>query len=316
MLSVTVRRKWRETEDICCFELTDPDGKLLPRFTAGAHIDVHIRDQLIRQYSLCNSPAETHRYVIAVLRDANSTGGSRTLHEAVKEGDVMTISAPKNHFPLAPARKSLLLAGGVGVTPLLCMAEQLAATGAEFELHYCTRSKRSTAFRERIADSAFAQRVHFHYDDGPAEQRLDLSAAIGAAAPGVHVYVCGPAGFIEAAVTAARAQGYAADAIHREYFSAERRGVDADSPFQITIASTRNVYVVPHNKTIVELLREYRIEVETCCNEGVCGACLTTVLAGEPDHRDSFLSDEERAQGSQMILCRSRAKSDMLVLDL
>lgn len=316
MLSVRVHRKWHEADAICGFELVDPGGRALPRFTAGAHIDVQIGDGLVRQYSICNSPSEDQRYVIAVLHDANSKGGSRALHEVTREGDRLAISPPRNHFPLVPARKSLLLAGGIGVTPILCMAEHLSATGAAFEMHYCTRSQRYTAFRERIADARFARQVQFHYDDGPAEQRLDLPSVLGAGGHGTHLYVCGPKGFIEAAVATARAQGYPENTLHREYFSAATPRPDANAAFQIIMASTGSAYVVPHNKTIVEILRESGIKMETCCNEGVCGACLTTVLAGEPDHRDSFLSDEERTQGNQITPCCSRAKSNVLVLDL
>ena len=167
-LQVRVARKAMEAIDISTFELVNVNDHPLPAFSAGSHIDVHLPNGLTRQYSLCNDPSEGHRYLIGVLHDAASRGGSKSMHEQVKVGDVMHISAPRNHFPLAhEATHSILVAGGIGVTPILCMAERLAVTGSSFEMHYCTRSPERTAFRERISGSTFSQRVHFHFDDGP-----------------------------------------------------------------------------------------------------------------------------------------------------
>ena len=175
LLNVRVERRTSEAEDICSYELVSADGSPLPAFSAGSHIDVHVGPNLVRQYSLCNPPHETHRYLIGVLRDPASRGGSQGMHESIHAGASLTISAPKNHFPLVEAKRSLLLAGGIGVTPVLAMAEALSAQGANFEMHYCARSPERTAFRERIASSPFAEQVHFHYDSGAAEQKLDLS---------------------------------------------------------------------------------------------------------------------------------------------
>ena len=172
-LRVRVSKKTVEARDICSFELLPADGHTLPAFSAGSHIDIEVAG-LTRQYSLCNDPAESDRYLIAVLRDTNSRGGSKAMH-ALRVGDVLSISAPRNHFQLRrEARRSLLLAGGIGVTPILCMAEQLAPDAVDFEMHYCTRSKDRTAFVERIGAAAFASQVHFHFDDGDAAQKLDL----------------------------------------------------------------------------------------------------------------------------------------------
>jgi vanillate O-demethylase ferredoxin subunit len=168
-LTVRVARKQREALDIDSFELVAANGEPLPVFTAGAHVDVHLPGGLLRQYSLCNPPGETHRYQIAVLRDAHSRGGSQAMHDLVKAGDTLQISSPRNHFELVPdAQRHVLLAGGIGVTPLLCMAEQLVSTAANFELHYCVRSRERTAFEARIANSRLAPHVKFHWDDGPA----------------------------------------------------------------------------------------------------------------------------------------------------
>ena len=178
-LSVRVARKAQEATDICTFELVAVDGVALPSFSAGSHVDVHLPGGLTRQYSLCNDPTETHRYLIGVLRDPASRGGSEAMHQQVQEGQVLQISAPKNHFGLAhDARRSLLLAGGIGVTPILCMAERLAMTGADFAMHYCTRSRDRAAFLQRITASSYASRVQLHFDDGAAEQKLDLVALL------------------------------------------------------------------------------------------------------------------------------------------
>ena len=227
-LVVKVLRKTQEAQDIASFELGRADGSPLPAFSAGSHIDVHVPGGPVRQYSLCNDAAESHRYRIAVLRDAATRGGSAGMHDAVREGDLLTISEPRNHFPLVHAQRTVLLAGGIGVTPLLCMAQRLAAIGADFALHYCTRSPARTAFRDEIAAAPFAVRVQFHHDDGDATQKLDLAAALGSPQAGTHVYVCGPTGFIDAVVQGAKAAGFGAEQIHLEYFGAAPQDTAGD----------------------------------------------------------------------------------------
>ena len=200
----------------------------LPAFSAGSHIDVQPPNGLTRQYSLCNNPSESHRYLIGVLKDPATRGDSLAMHELVKEGDVLVTSTPKNHFALAhDARLSLLLAGGIGVTPILCMAERLAIVGEAFEMHYCTRSLERTAFRDRILRSSFAADVRFHFDDGAVGQKLDIGALLAMPQPSVHVYVCGPKGFMDAVLGAARGAGWPETQLHYEFFSAatgEERG--------------------------------------------------------------------------------------------
>lgn len=315
--SVRVARKTVEAEGICSFELVRADGQPLPAFAAGSHVDVEIPGGLTRQYSLCNDPAETHRYLIAVLRDAGSRGGSEAMHDRVNEGDVLSISAPKNHFALAhDAASHLLLAGGIGVTPLLCMAERLAQVGAAFEMHYCTRSKARTAFVQRIAASAFASRVAFHFDDGPAGQRLDLDAVLSRPVPGRHLYVCGPKGFMDAVLSTARAKGWPEEQLHYEFFGAEVAVRADDGSFEVKLASSGRVIPVAADRTIVQALADAGVSVATSCEQGVCGTCLTRVIEGEPDHRDMYLTPEEQAAGDQFLPCCSRSKSPRLVLDL
>jgi vanillate O-demethylase ferredoxin subunit len=191
-LKVRVAAKTVEAVDICSFELVEAGGRALPSFSAGSHVDVVIGDGLTRQYSLCNDPAESHRYQIAVLRDPATRGGSRSMHERVQVGDTIEISAPKNHFALAhDAKRHLLLAGGIGVTPILCMAERLAVMGSDFEMHYCTRSRERTAFAARIERSAFAARVQFHFDDGADAQKFDIAAHLATPEPGTHLTSAG-----------------------------------------------------------------------------------------------------------------------------
>jgi vanillate O-demethylase ferredoxin subunit len=315
-LSVRVVRKIQEAVDIASFELAAVDGSPLPPFSAGSHIDVHVRDGIVRQYSLCNDPRETHRYLIGVLRDPNSRGGSVAMHEGIREGDTLDISEPKNHFPLVPAKRTLLFAGGIGVTPILCMAERLAHTGADFEMHYCTRSLERTAFHARIMESAFAGRVHFHFDAGAQEQKLDLPGLIATPDPDTHIYVCGPGGFIDHVVNTAKGLGWSGAQIHLEYFAAKAQDTSSDGVFEVKIASSGRIFAVPADKSVVDVLAEHGVSVETSCREGVCGTCITRVLDGIPEHRDVYFTDEERAKNDQFTPCCSRAKSACLVLDL
>lgn len=317
LLEVRVANKVPEATDISVFELVAADGGKLPPFTAGAHIDVHIRDGLVRQYSLCNDPQERHRYLIGVLRDPASRGGSNALHDEIQEGDRLRISSPRNLFPLADhPRRSLLLAGGIGVTPILSMARQLSRLNAEFEMHYCTRSSARTAFRDPIRQSAFGERVFFHFDDGPASQRLDIPALLAAPAADLDLYVCGPAGFLETVLATARAQGWAESRIHFEYFSAEVQGSEDDAPFEVRLASSGDVIAVQPGQSVVDALAAQGVEIPISCQQGVCGSCLTRVLDGEPDHRDQYLTPAEQAQNDQFTPCCSRSKSPLLVLDL
>ncbi len=316
-LQVRVARKAVEAQDIVTLELVATDGKALPAFSAGSHVDVSLPNGQTRQYSLCNDPQETHRYQIGVLRDAASRGGSTAVHDAVQEGDVLTISAPRNHFALAhDAKKHLLLAGGIGVTPILCMAERLAITGADFQMHYATRAPERTAFRQRITASAYADRVHFHYDSGEVAQKLDLTVLLAKPEAGTHLYVCGPRGFMDAVLGTARAQGWPEAQLHYEFFGAEVAKSDSDAGFEIKLASSGRIIMVSKDQTVTQALAAAGVEVMVSCEQGVCGTCLTRVLEGVPDHKDSYLMPDEQAANDQFTPCCSRAKTPRLVLDL
>ena len=313
-IQVKVLRRHPAAEGICSYELARADGGPLPAFSAGSHIDVHLPAGLVRQYSLCNDDRETHRYRIAVLRDPASRGGSIALHDQVREGDTLTISAPRNHFALVAAPHSLLLAGGIGITPLLCMAQRLAHAGQSFSLHYCTRSLARTAFRDEV--TALGDRAHLHLDDGAASQKLDLSAVLAGVPAGTHLYVCGPGGFIDFVMNTAKAAGWPAERLHLEYFGAGPQDTSGDRAFEVRLASTGKTYTVPADKTVVAALQAHGVDVLVSCEQGVCGTCLTRVLKGECDHRDMYLTDAEKAANDQFLPCCSRAKSDLLVLDL
>lgn len=315
-LAVKVIRKKAEAEGIASFELARADGAPLPSFGAGSHIDLQVPGGLTRQYSLCNDSGEQHRYRIAVLRDPASRGGSVAMHDAVHEGDVIRISEPKNHFPLQHATRSVLFAGGIGVTPLLCMAQRLATLGADFTLHYCTRSPERTAFRDEIGASALADRVKFHFDSGPPSQKLNLERVIAQPDPGTHLYACGPTGFIDHVVGTAKGIGWHNDQVHLEYFGAAPQDTSADAGFEVKIASTGKVYPVAAGQSIVQALQLQGVEILTSCEQGVCGTCITRVLEGEPDHRDLYFTDDEKARNDQFTPCCSRARSNILVLDL
>jgi vanillate O-demethylase ferredoxin subunit len=315
-LQVRVQRKKQEADGICSFELARADGGALPAFSAGSHIDVHLPGGITRQYSLCNDSSASKVYRIAVLRDANSRGGSAAMHAQVNEGDVLTISEPRNHFALVHAVRTILFAGGIGITPLLCMAQRLAAVGADFELHYCTRSKARTAFVDEIAASPFARRVHLHFDDGPQEQKLQLAHLLTQVEPQTHLYVCGPGGFIQFVTDWAKGCGWPAGQVHVEFFTAAAQDTSGDRAFDVKIASSGRTVPVAAGQTVVNALAAAGIEVLTSCEQGVCGTCLTRVLEGECDHRDLYLTDEEKARHDQFTPCCSRAKSPVLVLDL
>lgn len=316
MLSVKVIRKMQQALDIQSLELADPDGKVLPPFSAGSHIDVHLPGGIVRQYSLCNDPLEQHRYLICVLRDAKSRGGSVAVHERIAEGDLITISEPRNNFAVVPASRYVLLAGGIGVAPLLCIAERLAHVGSNFELHYCTRSRERMAFIDRIRRSTFAEKVQFHFDDGDDGQKLNLDTALAAPDERTHAYVCGPTGFIQFAKLAMQQRGWLAHNVHVEHFSAVNSGPMVNRSFDVKVASSGRCYPVAADQSVLSVLMAAGFDIPRSCEEGVCGTCVTGVLAGEVEHRDSYFCEAERAMNRFFTPCCSRARSNLLVLDL
>ncbi|MDY0745246.1 PDR/VanB family oxidoreductase [Paucibacter sp. R3-3] len=310
-LQVVVRRRRQQGENVVVLDLAGVDDAALPPFEAGAHVDVHLPSGLVRQYSLCGDPADRRAYRLGVLRDAASRGGSQAVHEVLGEGVQLAISRPRNHFPLvAGARHSVLVGGGIGITPMIAMAHALAAAGASFELHYCLRSPSSGGFVDELKAAPFADRVSFHFSVGGG--RIDPAAVLDRCGrEGTQLYVCGPAGFMDAVMEAAalpKAQ------MHRELFGAE---VDTSGGgFEVVAqASGKTVSVAP-GQTIVAALAGIGIRIEVSCQEGVCGTCVCTVLEGECDHRDVYLTEDEREAHDQIMACCSRARSSRLVLDV
>ena len=318
LIDVRVSKRTVEAVDICSYELVDIGGAPLPAFSAGAHVDVHGPTGIVRQYSLCSPENDTSRYQIAVLKDPASRGGSVAMHEGVAEGNMLKISLPRNHFSLdAHATHSILVAGGIGVTPIMSMVESLARAGASFELHYCCRTLEKTAFWPYLNGFAEKGSVHLHLDQGPAEQRANFDAIFGAAPAGSHLFMCGPQGFLNHVGDAAKRAGWESERIHFELFAA---AVDADAQgdaFTVKVASTGKTYLIP-GVTLAEstALAQQGVEIPVSCEQGICGSCLTGVLEGTPDHRDQYLTAQEHKENKLMTPCCSRARSSCLVLDI
>ena len=303
-------------EAINGYEFVDPRGRDLPRFAAGAHIAVRHGESAVRDYSLWNDPAERRRYCIAVLRDSAGPG-SRHWHEEVRVGDPVEVSMPGNNFPLtADAERYLLLAGGIGITPIMAMIAELRRRRAEFLLHYCTRSPEATAFRDELDLLAAQGRVRFHHDGGDPARGLDIATLLREPQPGTHLYYCGPAGMMRAAAAASAL--WPEGAVHCEYFTGpaarppERLG--ENRPFRVRLAKRGGEYEIPPDETIIDALRRHGVPVRTSCELGYCGACLTAYRTGEPDHRDQILSENDRRR--YLLICCSRSKTPLLELDL
>ncbi len=320
ILRVRVARVAREAEDILSYELVAAEGGDLPAFEAGAHLEVLVPGpgDFLRSYSLCNDPEETHRYVITVARDARGRGGSSAMHERVREGAVLEIRAPRNNFPLLFARSYVLVAGGIGITPLLSMARRLSRTGADYTLYYCAREPGRAAYRELLSQAPFAGRVRFSFDGGDPAQGLDVKALLATRQPGARLYCCGPTGLMQAVRDAATQHRWPWEKVHFESFTAEGTRAATgreEQDFEVAIRSTGQVLQVPAGQSVLNVLRRNGVRVPSDCEAGTCGTCVTRVCDGQPDHRDTFFQTEP-AGDQRMLICVSRARSKRLVLDL
>ena len=316
MIKVRVAARARVAEDIVRLDLAPAEAGELPPFSAGAHVDLLLGNGQVRQYSLCNDPADRGRYRIAVLREPASRGGSAYVHDALTEGAMLSIGAPRNLFGLdETAREHVLFAGGVGITPILAMAYRLHALGARFTLNYSARSRARAAFLEELASAPFAAAVRLSFDDEP-DTRLDLDAALADPAPDRRVYVCGPSGFMRFVTEGAAARGWSPDQVRKEHFAADPASAGDDHPFDLVIASTGQVVPVAADQTAAQALEAAGLFVPLSCEQGVCGTCLTGVIDGEIDHRDAFQTDDEKAAGATFTPCCSRARGTRLVIDL
>lgn len=300
-------------EGIRSFELVQADGSELPPFTAGSHVKVQTPNGLLRKYSLCNDPAERHRYVIAVKRDDGGQGGSLSMHNEVQVGQTLPTSVPDNAFPLVEnARSYVFIAGGIGITPVLSMIRSFGELPpAPWKLYYLTRSPETTAFLQELKDPALKRNVVIHHDLGDPERVYDLWPVLEKPNAG-HVYCCGPKGLMESVRD--MSGHWSRSNIHFESFN-EGGGVKADDqPFQVRLAKSGREFQVPVGKSILSVLREHGCNAASSCESGTCGTCRTALLEGEADHRDMVLYPEEME--SQIMICVSRAKGERLVIDL
>ncbi|WP_285320870.1 PDR/VanB family oxidoreductase [Pseudarthrobacter sp. lyk4-40-TYG-27] len=315
MFKVRVAEVLEETSNIKSFRLKRADGAPFDPYPAGAHIDIVGPTDVVRQYSLCSPPYELDDYVIAVKLEPASRGGSQALHE-VAVGQELEISAPRNLMAVAEgADRHILVAAGIGVTPMISMAYHLHRANQEFELHYFARSRDEAAFVDLLeTKSGFGERVKFHFGLQRDDQPTVLAAAFAALTHRSHVYTCGPEGFMDRVKDTA-ASVIPEENVHIEHFQAgEPVDTSADTPFEIEFED--EIYEVPVGRSIVQVLEENGVEVDTTCQEGICGTCIMGVLKGEPDHRDQCMSASEKKANDQIAACVSRSKSPRLVLEM
>lgn len=315
-LDVVVAARTDETGDIIVLDLVAAGADQLPAFTAGAHVDVFLDNDLTRQYSICNDPCERHRYRIGILKEPSSRGGSAFIHANVRQASRLRISPPRNKFPLAEeGLHSILIAGGIGITPIISMAHRLSTISRSFSLHYCCRTLSRAAFLTEIRNSAFADAVTLHLDDGGAEQAFDFDRDVGLPERGVHIYVCGPAGLIDRMMANAYTSGWSDEQVHFERFMSAPDAVSSDAGFTVTAARSAVTVEVPGDKSIANALLEAGVDIALSCEQGICRTCLTKVLEGDPIHMDDCLSEAERRSSKLIAICCSRAKGK-IILDI
>ncbi|AKM31460.1 ferredoxin [Pandoraea faecigallinarum] len=316
-LSAMVRTLRFEAAGIMSIELVPVAGSstAFPDFLPGAHIDLHLPSGLVRSYSLVNAPGEPNRYVLGILADPKSRGGSRFIHDNFRVGMTLDISAPRNHFALdETAAHTVLVAGGIGITPILCMYRRLRSLGRSVKLMYCARTAQQAAFVDEL--NVLGGDLTYHFDDQHDGKPASLAAFLADQPAGTHAYCCGPGVMLDAFEAACAGAGI--DNVHIERFAA---APDAPPPatsegYVVTLAKSGKEVTVPAGATLLATLIAAGIDAEHSCMEGVCGACETRVLEGCPDHRDSVLSASERASNKVMMICVSGCKGDRLTLDL
>ncbi|MFE7720250.1 PDR/VanB family oxidoreductase [Nocardia rhizosphaerihabitans] len=311
-IEAVVHARTLATPDIAVLDLARVDGTEFPSYTAGSHVDVHLGSGLVRQYSLCGPPGPGP-YRLAVLNVANSRGGSRAMH-ALALGDRVRISVPRNHFPLVDARSHVLIAGGIGIAPLLAMLTHLEQTGTDYVLHYSTRTRSRAAF---LDDLTANPRVRFHFDDEDPQLLLDVTRDLGDPRPDTAVYVCGPDGFMDYVVGKAEGLGWPRTALHTERFGTDLTAATAsgEAGFTVRLASTGAEYLVADDQSVLDVLLDNGVDAPYSCQQGICGECVVRVLAGDPDHRDDVLTDAEHADGL-FTTCSSRSHTPVLEVDL
>ncbi|MDB5929378.1 MAG: oxidoreductase [Polaromonas sp.] len=310
--NVRVVRKEAVAQGIYLFELRHPEGAPLPAFTPGSHLTVQVPSGVRRNYSLCSNPADASLYQIAVKRDEGGRGGSVSMADDVQAGQLLSVSWPRNNFELAErANRFIFVAGGIGITPILSMMRHLKHAGKDsFTLYYCTRDEASTAFIDHLK-LEFAEKVRIHHDNGDIDQALDLWPVFEKPA-NAHVYCCGPKGLMDSVED--MSGHWPSGSVHFESFGVEAKAFAANKPFDVRLEKTGSTVHVSAGQTILEALRGAGLRVPSSCESGTCGSCKTRLLAGEAEHRDMVLTEEERQD--HIMVCVSRARSDQLVLDL
>jgi phthalate 4,5-dioxygenase reductase subunit len=312
MLPLRVMRNDKIADGIHILEFRDTGGQPLPEFSAGAHIAIQAPNGLLRKYSLCNDPAERDRYLVAIKREANGRGGSCNLIDNTKAGDELMVAPPVNDFGLPPrAQDFLFIAGGIGITPIMAMIREVLRQGKRFRLFYCSRSPETTAFLDELSAPEFKDQVTIHYDQGDPARSLDLKPVLAERKNREHLYCCGPRPLMEAVRN--MTDHWSSTAVHFEAFSEAETHKPTDKPFKLRLARSGEVLDVPTTKTILEVLRDRGLEVPSSCETGTCGTCRTKMLAGEADHRDLVLAENERAD--TIMICVSRAKRDEITID-
>ncbi|TDD39616.1 PDR/VanB family oxidoreductase [Saccharopolyspora elongata] len=310
--TVVVEATDSRADDVVALTLRDPEGQHLPAWEPGAHIDVDLGPGLIRQYSLCGDPRTADRWRIAVLREPRGRGGSARIHDHVRVGDRLRVRGPRNRFPLADAERYFLVAGGIGITPILAMATKVAALGRPWTLLYGGRTRSSMAFLDELTALPGGELIIVPQDEFGLP---DLDRYLAVPADGTVVYCCGPGPMLSAVEQACGA--WPAGSLHRERFSAEVPQPDADSgSFEVVLKRSGLRLAVPEHEPLLDVLEASGIEIDNSCRAGICGTCVVGVVSGEPDHRDDVLTDEERERGEIMLPCVSRSRGRVLVLDL
>lgn len=314
LYDVVVKNRHVEGGNIAVMEFESATSATLPKVEAGAHIDVHLPNGMVRQYSLCQNPNDEGKFRLGILRDPESRGGSISAFDEIKDGMQIQVSEPKNLFPLLKAKHSVLIGGGIGITPLITMAYQLAHEGESFELHYCGASPEKCAFVDEIKNGELAKHTTFHFKSEGASHRAFFESAIKDIDSESHIYTCGPVGFMDWVINLATTHDFPEQQIHKEYFQVET-DTSGDS-FEVVAERSRKIIMVEAGETILQALAKEGIEIEMSCEQGVCGTCMCDVIEGEPDHRDVYFTDEEKASNEQILVCCSRSKTPRLVLDI
>jgi ferredoxin-NADP reductase len=310
-LQVRVRAMRWETSGVLSLELSAVDGALLPRFEPGAHVDLRLPDGTLRQYSLCGDPSDRSHYRLGI-RAVGGGLSSTFVHRKLRPGELVTVSAPRNNFPLEDAERYIFVAGGIGVTPLIPMMRQAGAHGRPWTLLYCNKRDSDAPFLDEIRALGGAISLH----SSEAGTRLDVKAQLAAAQPGAMIYCCGPEGLMTAVEEATAA--WPQDAVRFEWFAPRSRADEgASGSFEVVCNVSGLTLTVPEDRTVLDILNDAGIEVPCSCQQGICGTCETRIVSGEVDHRDSILSSAERAANQTMMTCVSRAKAgSRLVLDI